>query len=468
MEEERNDLSARLNIGKDYDLLPGHLCNMHCHWFSPEIRKAYGKLIPDVFRGSGMEWIYPYMTSALHLRFTLVADIVLYHLHGLDGPTAGFPFRGRHGITDLIYTTMNEMINRKEMNLLGMGIEDIPFYWKLIEPVHRNMDMFDENGFSKCGPELQKYIKQHFFVLPERFDYNKMTNISIDQIIEINPLQLPIKTESPPITDPMIDNKIWNISEILEKNISAATNSNYDIGIVTFRQRFSLLKKLIKSIRRYNKQSNIIINVNGNVNSEFDEKYRTDLYRFSINYPKIFIRIWPEFRSLAKMWNDCIISSTTDNILLLNDDILVMSEEFFKQIEEAIMKYKGLFVINESFSSFVVNKNQIHNLGYFDERLIGFGGEINDIITKYQFIFGKLMPSLTTKYIKHLKSTITQDDYQKSGPKYSLINLVIFNMKKQQKWIDIKQYPYEEFRKLNHSQIAHYDMVKIDVKFLKD
>jgi len=249
----------------------------------------------------------------------------------------------------------------------------------------------------------------------------------------------------------------------------------HDIIIVTFKERFELFKNLVESIRKYNTTSNIIVSVNGNINAEFDEAYRAQLYDFLKNIPKTFIRMWPEFRGLSKTINDCIISSTTDYVLYISDDAIVISEKFFDDVNEGIEKYKGMFIISSagwdvgSGSFIVINIHQMYDLGYYDERLLAIGKEDADIMMRYQMRYNTKIPTHHSEHVQNIISNITQDGYQKnidganinskyrSDPIYPLLNLVIFDEKLKRGNENFQQYPYERFYRLNKHQIVHYD-----------
>jgi hypothetical protein len=71
-----------------------------------------------------------------------------------------------------------------------------------------------------------------------------------------------------------------------------------------------------------------------------------------------------------------IINSNVPKVLILND-VCVIGPEFRHEFESQRGLREWLF-INESFSHFLVSKNTIGEVGWFDERFLGIGHEDGD------------------------------------------------------------------------------------------
>ena len=100
----------------------------------------------------------------------------------------------------------------------------------------------------------------------------------------------------------------------------------YSIGIVTYVKRYEkYFTKLIKQIKLLRPDVEIIVCVNGEHEQKFDQGYRSEILRFLSNYNNIYPSFYPNFRSLSKLWNCCLINSSNDNVLLLNDDISIIN-----------------------------------------------------------------------------------------------------------------------------------------------
>lgn len=211
-----------------------------------------------------------------------------------------------------------------------------------------------------------------------------------------------------------------------EKNTNL---SKFSIGITTFSKRFDMLNTLVKQIRKYNNLK-IIICVNGEKNGNFNEEYRKKVLNLCLTYENIYPIFFIEIRGLSKMWNTIVNTSVEENILLLNDDLQLLSSDLFEQLDLFISNNDNKITrINNSFSHFLVNKKFIDEIGYFDERLIGFGEEDGDIY--YRLIKkGLNLNNLFVNGLVNLVDDSRHEDVQKGIGKYSKFNReYIYNKK---------------------------------------
>lgn len=200
------------------------------------------------------------------------------------------------------------------------------------------------------------------------------------------------------------------------------------IGITTFENRFDrYFVPLLSRIRDYDNTSEIIVAVNGQHNKDFDENYRLRMLEFISKKKKIFPVLFPVFRGLSKLWNTIIIHATHDHILLLNDDIMITKRNFMEKIKKALHHNEGRsFLINGSWSHFVISREEIDTLGYFDERLLGIGEEDGDTLWRYIHEFDQPINSYSIRAFKnyseetqHIKPINIKC---RSNSKYSLFN----------------------------------------------
>ena len=182
-------------------------------------------------------------------------------------------------------------------------------------------------------------------------------------------------------------------------------------------------------------------------------------------------------RGLAKLWNTIVIHSKNDLLLILNDDVEIHDGDVFANLEATnIDEFDSIIRINNSFSHFVVTKQILEKLKYFDERFLGFGFEDGDMIYRH---IEALNIDLETRtwYIPGVKSLISMtcdDNVQKySGSKYSQCNeqflrgsmgpkykvtdnptiITTFNPRLIKIMDDLDQYPYETFFRKNKDKL---------------
>jgi len=136
------------------------------------------------------------------------------------------------------------------------------------------------------------------------------------------------------------------------------------------------------------------------------------------------------------------------------------------------------FTINNQFSHFRLTKSVLHTLGYFDERLIGFGEEDGDIIHRFIEIFGQRMPDIQIPGIYNKASYELRNDrietHIDNKPKFNR-EFALLKYKQDPTGIygmspvpvvkvidDYQQYPYENFVRNNKHNIAKFEKVISD------
>ena len=208
--------------------------------------------------------------------------------------------------------------------------------------------------------------------------------------------------------------------------------NNFDIGITTFSLRYNFVEKLINKIKELNILNNVFLCINGEKDSNFNEEYRKKILMLCASQPNVFPIFFVEMRGLSKMWNTLLIHSTKDDILILNDDIELINGNIFEVVSNHIesKEYYGISKINDTFSFFVVNKGLMDELGYFDERLLGFGEEDGDITYRMIEKKNKDVYRLYVQGVYNIVSNIRHEHVKPGIGKYSFFNRnFIFNSK---------------------------------------
>lgn len=257
------------------------------------------------------------------------------------------------------------------------------------------------------------------------------------------------------------------------------TDTELSIGIVTFRQRAESVTKLVHNIRQTT-TSDIVLVVNGNNDEAMPDIYRQDMLGLAKQYDNVYPIVCPEFKSLCKLWNTVVIFSRTEHILLIGDDVAFNNGQIVPIIQHYIADTgNGFFTINWGFSHFVVSKSILHQLGYFDERLLGFGEEDGDIMHRYIEQHGERMPNIMIPgiYNKAL-SGLSMENMETHIDNKPRFNREFANMKYRQDpngiygmspvpimrvLDDYQQYPYENFVKRNRHNIAKFTKILPDL-----
>ena len=248
----------------------------------------------------------------------------------------------------------------------------------------------------------------------------------------------------------------------------------YSIVITTFDKRFaSDLIPLITSIKTLRPTVEIILTVNGPCRSNFDQSYRAQLLEFLAKYNEIYPTIFPEFQSLAKMWNRGVLTASHEHVLILNDDLKIPvngETSFFDHFEPILEKGPDTFIINGSFSHFAVSKKELMEVGFFDERLLGLGEEDGDFYWRYHEKFNREIPEIAIDLIDNVHSDVTDDGYTKGIRTASQFNRDfikktkykdilfggyrgMFDKRVKKLLLDEVQYPYEGFYRDNKDRL---------------
>lgn len=218
---------------------------------------------------------------------------------------------------------------------------------------------------------------------------------------------------------------------------------SYSIGITTYSYRYTkFLKKLLNDIRQFN-DNEIILGINGDYKQDFNECYRKEILCFMSTYSKVFPFVFPVFRSLSKIWNNIVINSSNEYVLILNDDTSILNKTFFDLIQENIDLHKTSFMVDGKFCCFVIKKSELNDVGWFDERFLGIGWEDTEFKERYRKKTGR--DFLNVNNVLHIKMHIDWENVvinqRVGGGKYSAFNKEFYEKKE----LFVEQYPHEKF-----------------------
>ncbi len=192
---------------------------------------------------------------------------------------------------------------------------------------------------------------------------------------------------------------------------------NYSVVITTFNKRFEpFLVPLITAIKAQRPSLEVIVAINGRARDTFSESYRSAVLAFLATQANTYPIVFPNFQSLAKMWNRGALTASTPRTLILNDDLHIGMENgigFFDHLEKALAEHPTSFRVNGSFSHFVLNREELIATGFFDERLLGLGEEDGDFFWRYYQRFGREIASVNLPLIENVQSDLADDGYTK-------------------------------------------------------
>ena len=207
----------------------------------------------------------------------------------------------------------------------------------------------------------------------------------------------------------------------------SASVGTFSIVITTFQERFDVYAlPLIQSIRRVSSIP-ITLVINGNLTSLIEpHKLQSFLEKVS-RHPHVYPVTFQSFQGCAKMWNTGIIHSRGSNVLILNDDISVLPEHFESDTNKAISRLSesGVLTLNSSWSHFVINKECIKEIGWFDEHFIGIGNEDGEYAERYTSLTGGYIPTLVVDAFANISDSTRDHKVASTESKYSLFNSIL-------------------------------------------
>ena len=162
---------------------------------------------------------------------------------------------------------------------------------------------------------------------------------------------------------------------------------NYTMVLTTYFRRFDeWLKPMVIEIKKQRPDIELIVMINGEQDEDFHEDYRKEVLDFLKEFPNTFPVMFPKFRSLAQIWNTGVRMSSYENTLISSEDI-TLKDGFFdvyeKNLSNSLQQNAKSFVHNGSYSCFSLNKLEVIETGWFDERLLGLGWEDGEYCMRY-------------------------------------------------------------------------------------
>jgi len=213
-------------------------------------------------------------------------------------------------------------------------------------------------------------------------------------------------------------------------SLSQSTLSS--IVITTFEARFQICLPLIEELRNGGLTIPIYVLINADQGNSFDHSERSKFLSNMSKYPSVFPISLGRKLGMSALWNTGIRCSGSEFVILLNDDLSVNAVSVKETIDKLIelVEQNGLITLNDSFSHFAISSKCISDIGYFDERYLGFGEEDGDYSWRYEDFYGVRPTNIRMSGLSNHSSMIGFEQIHSNElNKYSLFNTMFLHKK---------------------------------------
>ena len=167
-------------------------------------------------------------------------------------------------------------------------------------------------------------------------------------------------------------------AEVAWWNLSGVQKPVFDIIITTYIARFdTYLKGILFQLSRLFPGYRIVVVVNGYYDQGKQAAYLDHLRRYASRFSGVHLVICEEPTGLSTMWNRAIGATHSERLLILNDDLYLMSC-FRRELQKAYLVDSRITLINDSWSHFLITRHLFQQIGPFDDRFDQVGYEDRD------------------------------------------------------------------------------------------
>ena len=175
----------------------------------------------------------------------------------------------------------------------------------------------------------------------------------------------------------------WSLrSHFYRRVVHSAAPPDLSIGVTTYKDRFDCcLSPLISKLIILFPGTQIIVIANGHYMAEEQDEFLGKFDDFCSGFDNVEHEGYSDPRGLSFLWNRIIHRSVSDNILILNDDIMIRAG-FRRFVEESGILDAPVATINSSWSHFKISRGVFEKVGLFDEGFKEIGGEDDDYLAR--------------------------------------------------------------------------------------
>lgn len=291
-----------------------------------------------------------------------------------------------------------------------------------------------------------------------------------------------------------LDGAVQSLGFSSEKNTSITSRNNVNVEepvslselgilVTTFEKRqIDLCLPLVASLARIFPEVPITVFINGNLSGSYNRLQRQTFLKNLVTIGNVEVVCSGVMTGISRNWNLGIQLLGKRFTWVLGDDVAVSNKvraDVLSALSE-LPNQKALVFGFGGFSSFMISRNCIDEVGWFDERYLGIGWEDHDYLKRFELHFARKMPTFFSPHIFHANSKTTGDDH-KGYEKYSLFNAV---------WHEIKHgdgesdkgliglmmasgsfedfHPMQTFRDANHHLLSESSREAILQKTIRD
>lgn len=181
----------------------------------------------------------------------------------------------------------------------------------------------------------------------------------------------------------LFESLAWDLrAPFYRRLLSGRPPLDLSIGITTYKDRFdSCLRPLISKLSILFPNEQIIVIANGHYLTDEQRKFTGEFDAFCAGFSNVESEGYEDPRGLSFLWNRVIHRATSENILILNDDIMIKAG-FRSFVEKSGIVRAPVATINSSWSHFKISRSVIEMVGLFDEGFREIGGEDDDYLAR--------------------------------------------------------------------------------------
>jgi cytochrome c-type biogenesis protein CcmH/NrfG/glycosyltransferase involved in cell wall biosynthesis len=207
---------------------------------------------------------------------------------------------------------------------------------------------------------------------------------------------------------------------------------DYSIGVVTYLGRYeTYFKPFLNELVGIFPDREIVVFVNGHYDVVKQTAYLREITAFLSSFRNVRYVTHLEHQSLARGWNHLVWMSRQRRVLICNDDLRIQPL-FRQQMEAGLAENSDFFVINRSWSHFIMSHEVIRQVGWFDERFKGVGYEDGDYMVR-MIAANRRLTSVACGGVNNIVATQENagwaDQSKVTRGKYSLMNEEFFRQK---------------------------------------